>query len=881
MPRLQRWPDLPLRTKALIVLAVPAVATLIVACASLVLVGRAAAEEEASARSARIVDETQRLAASEIESAAHMRAYFISTDEAYADRARAAFDAFDATLQKLSTLVAGNAGQTGRLTRVAALERSRVERVYGVAARFRSGELPWSELRVFLAAAETERLQMETILRDMRVEEARLLGERLRQVATLRAEVRATTTVCLLFGVIGGVVSSLLFASGIARRIGRLRENVVQLASGGVSLPSPGARDEIGALSEAVASTEGILRERAVAFENALQGIAEVDASGRYASFNEAYAELAGMGEGNRPVTVAATVRPEDRASVEAAIDLMRASGKAVVEARMVHPGGRAVDVAMTILPLSESNSGYYVFLRNISLRTEAQEEMVRARDAAVASNLARTGFLAKISHDIRTPLNAILGAADLLSETPLNADQSEYVAMFVRNCRRLVALINDFLDLSRIEAGALHMERVPLRVREAVDDAVATFREAASRKGIGLVVEMDAGLPEWVLGDALRIHQVLVNLLSNAVKFTAAGRVSVSVRKTWRSNGAAILYEVTDTGCGIDAADQTRIFAPFTQVPDQAAGMRGSGLGLAICREVVERMSGEIGVTSRKGSGSTFYFHTPLEAGQPADTPTDGDAGSSADPSRADPCARVEPARILVVEDTEDNRILLAHYLKGEPLEAVFAGSGFEALDLIRGNREFDLILMDIDLPGLDGYATTVLIREWEAQRGAPPTPIVALSAHAMAESVRASLDAGCAAHVAKPVDRATLLRAIRRYARPGRMASPSDAPALAEGVAELIPGYLASKPKQIEEARACLAAKDFAPIQRFGHNLCGTGPGYGFPRIEQLGREIEKAAAECDETRIARQLEALHRLVTEQGAALNAGQDGILRGG
>ena len=875
MPRLKRWLDLSLRTKGLIVVAVPAVATVIVACACLVLAGRAADVEEATRRSARIVEETQRLTASETESAAHMRAYFISTDEAYVDRARDAFDAFDVERQKLSTLVADDAAQTRRVAQIAALQRSRVERVFGVAARFRSGTLPWGELRVFLAAAEAERMRMESFLLAMQEDEKRLLEERLRQVATLRAEVRATAAICLLFGVIGGVVSSLLFASGIASRIGKLRENVVQLASGGVLLPSQGARDDIGALGEAVASTAGILRQRAVAFENALQGIAEADALGRYMSFNEAYAALAGLSEGNLPATIAATVRHEDRAAVEAAIDLMRASGRAVVEARIAHPGGRVVDVAMTILPVSESGPGYYVFLRDIGPRIQAEAELVRARDAAVASNLAKTGFLAKISHDIRTPLNAILGAADLLSETPLNSDQSEYVDMFVRNCRRLVALIDDFLDLSRIEAGALHMERVPLRVREAVDDAVATFREAASRKGIGLVVEIDAGLPEWVLGDALRIHQVLVNLLSNAVKFTAAGRVSVTVRKTWRSSGEAILYEVTDTGCGIDAADQTRIFAPFTQVPDQAAGMRGSGLGLAICREVVERMSGEIGVTSRKGSGSTFYFHTPLEAGQPADTPADTPADSDAGVC-ANPCGHGEPARILVVEDTEDNRILLAHYLKEEPLEVVYANTGFEAVDLIRDNREFDLILMDIDLPGLDGLAATGLIREWQAGRGVPPTPIVALSAHAMEDEVRASLNAGCAAHVAKPVDRATLLRTIRQYARPTSraQASPPAIPKLAEGVATLVPGYLASKPKQIEEARACLAARDFEPIRRFGHNLRGTGPGYGFPSIEKLGKELEKAAAECDETQIARQLEALHRLVTAQSAAINVGQ-------
>src|ERR1700722_8797617 len=156
---------------------------------------------------------------------------------------------------------------------------------------------------------------------------------------------------------------------------------------------------------------------------------------------------------------------------------------------------------------------------------------LIRAKDAAVASNRAKSEFLAKISHDIRTPLNAILGSADLLSQTSLSFDQGEYVSMFQRNCRRLVALINDFLDFSRIEAGAVRVERVPLRIRETVDDAVKTFGEAASRKGVTLGVEIDPAAPAWTLGDPLRIQQVLINLLSNALKFTAEGRVDVKVR--------------------------------------------------------------------------------------------------------------------------------------------------------------------------------------------------------------------------------------------------------------------------------------------------------------------------------------------------------------
>jgi PAS domain S-box-containing protein len=867
MTSLKRWPDLPLRTKGLIVVAVPAAATLIIACASWVLESRAAAEEEVVTHCVRTLGEIQRMMTSDTEASAGVGGYVITADEVFAGKVRDSIAGFDQARQKLSGLLADNAMQMRRLEQVATLQRSRVEQLFGETAGVRSGA-SWRELKADLSAAEPGRLRMESILQAMRKDEEGVLEQRLRRAETLRDELRATTGICLFLGVIGGGLVSLLFASGITNRIVKLRENVAQLASGAVLAPPPAGRDEIGALGEGVFRTAEILRHRTEALENALHGIAEADASGAYVSFNKAYAALAGMNDGNLPSTILATVHPEDRAGVEAAIGLMRTEGRAEAEARIVHANGRIVDAGMIFLPMSESGTGYYVFLRDISLRKETEAALVRAKDAAVASNQARTGFLAKISHDIRTPLNAILGAADLLSETPLNSDQTQYVSMFQRNCHRLVSLINDFLDFSQIEAGAVHVQRVPFRLRETVEDAVATFRDAASRKGIAVAVEIETGIPEWVVGDASRVQQVLVNLISNAIKFTAEGRVSVTVRKTWRPDGEAVLYGVSDTGTGMEVADQRRIFAPFVQLSDQDFSTRGTGLGLTICRELVERMGGEIGVTSRKGSGSTFFFNTPLEAGQPAEAHPDGDTGASAE--------RWQPGElptIMVVEDTEDNRLLLAHYLKGEPVGVVFATCGLEAVDTIRHNQEFDLILMDIDMPGMDGYATTRMIRELQVQQGvAAPTPIVALSAHAMREAVRASLDSGCVAHVAKPVDRATLLRTIHQYARPKRtvhVVAP-DASRLAEGVAELVPQYLASKPKQIEEAKACLAAKDFEPIRRLGHNLRGTGPGYGFPDLAMLGREIEQAAAGGDETRMAVQLEALHRMILSHTAAV-----------
>jgi CheY-like chemotaxis protein len=303
-------------------------------------------------------------------------------------------------------------------------------------------------------------------------------------------------------------------------------------------------------------------------------------------------------------------------------------------------------------------------------------------------------------------------------------------------------------------------------------------------------------------------------------------------------------------------------------QLPNQNHGQRGAGLGLTICRNLVELMGGEIGVVSREGGGSTFYFSLPLEAVDPVmaapptvvTLPTQLPSG--------------EPISILVAEDAADNRLLLEHYLRDEPVKLRIAHNGQEALEAVQQGEQFDLILMDIDMPVMDGYTATRRIRAWQKSQGLQSqglaAPIIALSADAMREAVRASMEAGCVAHLAKPMDKEMLLKTIYRFAP--RQGAQSQRTArkipVSEQVKALIPQYLASQSKQIEEARACLASRDFGPIRRFGHNLKGTGRGYGFPSIEDLGTEIERAAAQADARRVAEQLDALHLFVSESAA-------------
>ncbi len=825
-----KWPDLSLPAKSVLLISIPAMATVLLFGLANTLATRSATATGLVRLALKTGEEIQRLHAAEAEMSADTAAYFITAREPFLARARSALQTLESSRHKLLDLTADSAVQQRRMADMAAIEQAREERMFGGIARFRSRDFPLDQLRGELLRGETERQQMESRLQSMERDNAQQTELLENQVARLRAEQGAVTGLGLFLGLLGGLALPLLFTRGISSRIASLQRNVARLATGGAAAEHLDGRDEIGALNQGLIRVAEVLRrsppaaQKGAALDNALDGMADINT---------------------------ATVRLDGAP--------MRMNGHAKISARFQPPSGAA--------PAEHPPSSFSVFLRNLLAGQRGEAALIRAKDAALASNRARTEFLARISHDIRTPLNAILGAADLLSQTPLSIDQGAYVSMFQRNCRSLVALMNDFLDLSRIEAGALRVERVPFRIPETVDDVVATFREYTVRKGIALGVEVDPAAPAWALGDPLRIRQVLVNLLSNALKFTSEGRVDVKVKVLRAvSAGDKLRYEVSDTGPGIRLEDQEKIFAQFVQLPNQGNGQRGAGLGLTICRDLVDLMGGEIGVVSREGGGSTFHFCLPLEAVDPAPADTETVEHAPAQlPSG-------EPIRILVAEDTEDSRLLLEHYLRDQPVKLRIARNGQEALDAIQQGEQFDLILMDMDMPVMDGYAATRRIRAWQLHSQGLTTPIVAWSADAMREAVGASMDAGCVAHVAKPMDRATLLKTIRRFASANRAHIPQTAPAIAvsEQVKALVPLYLASKEKQIEEVRACLASRDFGPIRRFGHNLKGTGRGYGFPPIEALGREIERAASEADAGRITEQLNALHRFVSDSVTAL-----------
>lgn len=411
-------------------------------------------------------------------------------------------------------------------------------------------------------------------------------------------------------------------------------------------------------------------------------------------------------------------------------------------------------------LSLAEANAQRDALLASLERRVrEATAEAEASREVAEAANAAKSRFLAAMSHEIRNPMNGVIGMADLLSDTGLDAEQTRMVAAIRASGGVLMSTINDVLDVAKIEAGKMTLENHRFSVAEAAERVRAIHAASAARKGLDFVVSV-RGEALWRLGDANRVEAILHNLVSNALKFTSVGVVTIRVEAE-RPDGVRL--SVTDTGVGMTPEQAEAAFQPFEQVGGtRALRSGGTGLGLAIVKSVAEAMGGAVAVDSLPGCGSTFVVDLPLPASAAADAAAETGAAAGGH----------EGLRALVVDDNEINRMVLAGFLAAAGAEAALADGGAAALELVAARGDFDVMFIDIVMPDMDGEETLAAIRALEARLGRSRVPAFACTANAMEEQVRGTAEAGFDGHIAKPVRAETLDAALALVRRPSARA-------------------------------------------------------------------------------------------------------------
>ena len=489
--------------------------------------------------------------------------------------------------------------------------------------------------------------------------------------------------------------------------------------------------------------------------------IAYVDRDERYGYVNAQYCEWVKRSRDEIIGTTISTVHNEQlylqfRGNIVRALAGERVTGTFAYASR----SGKTYDIAFTFIPRIDSAGsviGFYALLEDITEQKNNERALQAATHAAEAANHAKSHFLANMSHEIRTPMNGVIGMTEMLLGGELSGKQREYARTIRKSGESLLHIINDILDFSKIEAGKLDLENIDFSLHDLLHEVAAMPAEQATHKGIRLDSRIADDVPDALHGDPTRLRQILTNLLGNAVKFTQRGGVTLNVQCV--DEGSRLLFEVIDTGIGIPANTRDRLFQPFTQA-DESITRRfgGTGLGLAISRQLVELMHGKIDVVSEPGCGTTFWFEIPIHGARQLLLPQSHKLTSGN--------AHDLQCHVLLAEDNAVNQAVANAMLSSIGCTAEVATNGLQAVEALAA-REFDIVLMDCNMPELDGWEATRRLRAHEATCGARRTPIIALTANALPGDRECCLAAGMDDFLSKPFTRDALSNVLMRWVK------------------------------------------------------------------------------------------------------------------